>query len=53
MALRSSVAAAIGYEARAGFTHFNRPSLTCQSPVLNVARDPRVRPSVFFISRIF
>eukprot|EP00039_Didymoeca_costata_P003470 m.67932 g.67932 ORF g.67932 m.67932 type:complete len:805 (+) comp11922_c0_seq1:234-2648(+) len=36
-----SVAAAIGYEARAGYTHFNRPSLTCLSPVLNVARDPR------------
>ena len=40
-ALVRSVAAAIGSEARAGHTHFNRPSLTCQSPVLNVARDPR------------
>ena len=37
-----SVAAAIASEARAGHTHFNRPSLTCQSPVLNVARDPRL-----------
>ena len=33
-ALVRSVAAAIGAEARAGHTHFNRPSLTCQSPVL-------------------
>jgi beta-glucosidase len=40
-ALVRSVAAAIGSEARAGHTHFQRPSLTCQSPVLNVARDPR------------
>ena len=40
-ALVRSVASAIGHEARAGHTHFGRPSLTCQSPVLNIARDPR------------
>jgi beta-glucosidase len=35
------VAAAIGKEARVGYTHYDRPTLTCASPVLNVARDPR------------
>ena len=40
-ALVRSVAAAIGHEARAAHTHYDRPCLTCSSPVLNVARDPR------------
>ena len=35
------VASAISDEARAAFTHAGRPSLTCMSPNLNVARDPR------------
>ena len=39
--LARSIAAAIGYEARAAHTHLKHPSLHCQSPVLNIARDPR------------
>lgn len=35
------VASAISDEARAAFHHLGRPSLTCMSPNLNVARDPR------------
>eukprot|EP00038_Savillea_parva_P019990 m.30090 g.30090 ORF g.30090 m.30090 type:complete len:800 (+) comp4663_c0_seq1:54-2453(+) len=36
-----SIAAAIATEARAAYNHYDRPSLHCQSPVLNIARDPR------------
>ena len=35
------VAAAISDEARAAFNFAGRPSLTCMSPNLNLARDPR------------
>ena len=35
------IASAISDEARAAFNHAGRPSLTCMSPNLNVARDPR------------
>jgi beta-glucosidase-like glycosyl hydrolase len=37
-ALVREVASSISDEARAGWAHYNRPSLTCMSPVLNVAR---------------
>ena len=40
-----SVAAAIGAEARAGFNHFGRPSLTCQSPVLVSPSSPAGEPA--------
>ena len=35
------LASAISDEARAAFTHMGRPSLTCMSPNLNVARSPQ------------
>lgn len=35
------IASAISDEARAAFNHAARPSLTCMSPNMNVARDPR------------
>jgi len=40
-ALVREVASAISDEARAAWTHLGRPSLTCMSPNLNIARDPR------------
>jgi beta-glucosidase len=39
-ALVREIASAISDEARAGWRHFDRPSLTCMSPVLNVVRHP-------------
>lgn len=41
VSLVREIASAISDEARAAFNHAGRPSLTCMSPNLNVARDPR------------
>lgn len=44
--LVAQVASAIGDEARAAWVHYDRPSLTCISPNLNVARAPQWGRSV-------